>query len=169
MKTRGFTIVELLIVVVIIAILAAITIVSYNGIQQRAKDTQLSNAVNQWEKILKMYKAQGNSGSVVNSGTCLSRDPADFIAGLGLNAGECSPGRTVNSSSMTAIAAAYGGGALPRTVLPTVSYDGETWRGLIAYYTGALYLGYAKSGSTCFASSDVAAPVGNAVFCTRSI
>lgn len=32
----GFTIVELLIVVVVIAILAAITIVSYNGIQARA-------------------------------------------------------------------------------------------------------------------------------------
>ena len=32
-KQRGFTIVELLIVVVIIAILAAITIVAYNGIQ----------------------------------------------------------------------------------------------------------------------------------------
>ena len=31
---RGFTIVELLIVVVVIAILAAITIVSYSGIQQ---------------------------------------------------------------------------------------------------------------------------------------
>lgn len=33
----GFTIVELLIVVVVIAILAAITIVAYNGIQNRAK------------------------------------------------------------------------------------------------------------------------------------
>lgn len=36
-KQRGFTIVELLIVVVIIAILAAITIVAYNGITNRAK------------------------------------------------------------------------------------------------------------------------------------
>ncbi len=35
-KSRGFTIVELLIVIVIIAILAAITIVAYNGIQNRA-------------------------------------------------------------------------------------------------------------------------------------
>ena len=36
-KDRGFTIVELLIVIVVIAILAAITIVAYNGIQNRAK------------------------------------------------------------------------------------------------------------------------------------
>jgi prepilin-type N-terminal cleavage/methylation domain-containing protein len=35
-KARGFTIVELLIVIVVIAILAAITIVAYNGIQSRA-------------------------------------------------------------------------------------------------------------------------------------
>lgn len=40
-KTKsGFTLVELLIVIVIIAILAAITIVAYNGIQQRARDSQ---------------------------------------------------------------------------------------------------------------------------------
>ena len=35
-KQTGFTIVELLIVIVVIAILAAITIVSYNGIQKRS-------------------------------------------------------------------------------------------------------------------------------------
>ncbi len=38
-RQRGFTIVELLIVVVVIAILAAITIVAYNGIQNRTHDT----------------------------------------------------------------------------------------------------------------------------------
>lgn len=36
---QGFTIVELLIVVVVIAILAAITIVAYNGIQNRTHDS----------------------------------------------------------------------------------------------------------------------------------
>lgn len=44
-KDRGFTIVELLIVIVIIGILAAITIVSYTGITQRANGAKaLSNA-----------------------------------------------------------------------------------------------------------------------------
>lgn len=40
-KQTGFTIVELLIVIVIIGILAAITIVAYNGVQQRAKESAL--------------------------------------------------------------------------------------------------------------------------------
>lgn len=38
-KKQGFTIVELLIVVVVIAILAAISIVAYNGITNRAKES----------------------------------------------------------------------------------------------------------------------------------
>lgn len=40
-QTQGFTIVELLIVVVVIAILATITIVAYNGIQNSAKEAQV--------------------------------------------------------------------------------------------------------------------------------
>lgn len=42
-NSQGFTIVELLIVIVVIAILAAITIVSYNGITARARDTTLKS------------------------------------------------------------------------------------------------------------------------------
>lgn len=39
-KISGFTIVELLIVIVVISILAAITIVAYNGIQTRARTAE---------------------------------------------------------------------------------------------------------------------------------
>ena len=46
-KQKGFTIVELLIVIVIIGILAAISIVAYNGVTQKARDDQrLSDARN---------------------------------------------------------------------------------------------------------------------------
>jgi general secretion pathway protein G len=38
-KQAGFTIVELLIVIVVIAILATISIVAYNGIQARSRDS----------------------------------------------------------------------------------------------------------------------------------
>jgi len=56
-KTKpGFTIVELLIVIVVIGILAAITIVSYNGIQDRAKSVAAQSDVSQNAKLLEVYK-----------------------------------------------------------------------------------------------------------------
>ena len=54
-KQKGFTIVELLIVVVVIAILAAITVVAYNGITQRARNSVAQNALSQAQKKLATY------------------------------------------------------------------------------------------------------------------
>jgi len=66
-KPRGFTIVELLIVIVVIAILAAISVVAYNGIQARAKNTKTINATTAWIKLLKLYNAENNSWPTYNS------------------------------------------------------------------------------------------------------
>lgn len=55
-KTRsGFTVVELLIVVVVITILAAITIVVYNGIQDRARASVLTSALADISKKARIY------------------------------------------------------------------------------------------------------------------
>lgn len=52
----GFTIVELLIVIVVIAILAAISIVAYNGIQQRARASAASSALTQSVKKISVWQ-----------------------------------------------------------------------------------------------------------------
>lgn len=44
---RGFTIVELMIVIVVIAILAAITVIAFMGVQDRAEETQLQSDLRQ--------------------------------------------------------------------------------------------------------------------------
>lgn len=54
-RQTGFTIVELLIVIVVIGILAAITIVAYSGIQSRAQATAASSVVSQITRKLALY------------------------------------------------------------------------------------------------------------------
>lgn len=56
-KQAGFTIVELLIVIVVIAILAAISVVAYTGIQERARDAQRLQDMATIKKALLMYNA----------------------------------------------------------------------------------------------------------------
>ena len=55
--TSGFTIVELLIVIVVIAILASISVVAYNGIQQRSNNTRSTAAAKQLIGLIKAYTA----------------------------------------------------------------------------------------------------------------
>lgn len=64
-KIRGFTIVELLIVVVVIAILATITIIAYNGIQDRAKSAAFTASLDSFEKKVLLQKA--SSGTFMDS------------------------------------------------------------------------------------------------------
>ena len=52
---QGFTIVELLIVVVVIAVLAAITTIAYNGIQTRANNSAAGSAANTMSKKIHNY------------------------------------------------------------------------------------------------------------------
>lgn len=66
-RQSGFTIVELLIVVVVVAILATITIVAFNGIQAKARDSERAAETRTVMQALEMYAA--DNGSYPSVGT----------------------------------------------------------------------------------------------------
>jgi len=76
---RGFTIVELIVVIVIIGILAAITIVAYNGIQQRARAVTVESDLNGAAKQLAIDNiftgAYPASTAAANGGQGLKTSP----------------------------------------------------------------------------------------------
>lgn len=61
MKQRGFTIVELAVVITVIAILAAITIVSYRGVQQDGIDTKIRSIVKTAGDGVALKESKGGS------------------------------------------------------------------------------------------------------------
>jgi prepilin-type N-terminal cleavage/methylation domain-containing protein len=67
-KQSGFTIVELLIVVVVIAILAAITIVSFSGIQKKAQLASLQSGTRTTINKVELFRVDNNlyPGSIVD-------------------------------------------------------------------------------------------------------
>ena len=98
---KGFTIVELLIVVVVIAILASITIVSYNGIQASAKKSSTLATVRSYLQSLKAYKA--GEGSYPTTATyCLGAGytdrTGDSVADCRWNSGNVNPNTAFNTS-----------------------------------------------------------------------
>ncbi len=70
-RTRGFTIVELLIVIIVIAILAAIVIVTYNGIQQKANNTQTVESIAGYARVLHAYAVQNGTYPINTGYPCL--------------------------------------------------------------------------------------------------
>ncbi len=66
-SNKGFTIVELLIVIVVIAILAAITIVAYNGITARANTSSAQSTAATVIKKAEAYNAEKGNYALVTS------------------------------------------------------------------------------------------------------
>lgn len=122
-KDRGFTIVELLIVIVVIAILAAITIVAYNGITTRANATRAKgNAAN----ILKVVEAYAADDGNPTPGAYPT--PAQLTSYAGV--ARVPSGVTINST--LAITSSFGDGK-------TITYMNKgTTGGCIGYWDGSL-------------------------------
>jgi len=137
LKPQGFTIVELLIVIVVIGILAAITIVAFNGVQQKARtaavQSDLKNAATQISTIyadtgaypLNMPSLKKSDSTILHyayidaSSYCLSGTDSSSATWYrvssteGVRAGACPTGGTYwvgkNAAVNTQIAAPSGG------------------------------------------------------------
>lgn len=84
MKSRSvFTIVELLIVIVVIAILAAISVSAFSGMQVRAQNTVKTNELLDFAKLFKLYAAaEGNYPNMPNPGYCLGSGFPEGVGGI---------------------------------------------------------------------------------------
>ena len=75
-NTQAFTIVELLVVIVVIGILAAITIVSYSGVTKRAKIASLQSDLSNASQQLKMFKTTNTNEDYPTTIDCTIPDSA---------------------------------------------------------------------------------------------
>lgn len=76
--SSGFTLVELIIVIVVIAILASITIVSYNGVTQRANIARAQTTLKQAQQYIELHQIEHNEYPDNLSGSSISSDVMYF-------------------------------------------------------------------------------------------
>ncbi len=135
-KSQGFTIVELLIVVVVIAILAAITIVSYNGITNRANASAAKSSAASVQKKAEAYNAEkAQYPATFNVLTSASSGDSWYLNGVS-ESSSLTPENGKNTVTYTPCGVAASGTAAPS------NYAG------ISIYTGATIAYFAYSGST---------------------
>lgn len=133
-RKTGFTIVELLIVIVVIAILAAISIVAYNGIQNRAKNSQLASVVDTYVKAIEMYHAVEGSYPIAIPNSCLGTI-ADYPETDQFDAGVCNEYNDAVNSTLNSELSEYLE-TIPDGSYPPINGGDGMSRGIVYAYNG---------------------------------
>lgn len=76
-RVQGFTIIELLVVIVVIAILATISVVAYTGIQNRTNDSVVQSDLSNFAKKVQIVTA--NTGEYPVGGRTIATDGGSSI------------------------------------------------------------------------------------------
>jgi len=182
-KKQGFTIVELLIVIVVIAILAAITIVAYNGISQRAKQSAAASAATSAAKKALTYATVNSEQFPVDLPTAGVNNDANTVY-------EYSYDNTAKTYCITAtfqqvsyyvsnsnpnptagLCVGHIGGSINgwSEILVTASFGGVSQSNACGRYNGALYCwgnnsyGQLGNGNTTSSSVPVAVTTSGAL------
>lgn len=166
----GFTLVELLIVIVVIAILAAISVVAYNGIQQRAYASQAAAAVDGAVKILEMYKID-NGDYPDSDGDYVCLTASGSLPDIGnLAENQCDTGTgasislTLNSALSTYVA------SISNNTLPVVDYGHGAARSLMYSADGGMaILAYFVNGNQDCPRGDKDPSFNGATLCMVQI
>lgn len=141
-KAYGFTLTELLIVIIVIGILATIGIIAYRGIQERAKSVALVAGIDQWEKAIAIASIQGIR-LPSNTHTCLGRAD-DFPAADGFDEGVCLEGSNGETVEYDGAAFSTWGEEPPSGKMPvtTLTTGGVTYRsrGIWVHSSGSEYI-----------------------------
>ncbi|OYW43862.1 hypothetical protein B7Z28_00540 [Candidatus Saccharibacteria bacterium 32-45-3] len=169
----GFTIIELLVVIVVIGILATITVTGYNGVKERALSTKAASIANSYARLLQLYKSETGSYPLASQSSiyiCMG-EPSHYPAETGMYAGNCThTSSTVGNgtdSSLNAMLKAYTP-ALPDSRLPTVDAYGELYRGIVySKYASDFSVIYKLSGNQSCPGGSKYYDNGNVWFTTN--
>jgi type IV pilus assembly protein PilA len=149
-KQKGFTIVELLVVIVVIGILAAITIVSYTGVTAKANTAAAQSNASSVQSIVNAYytdnQAGGGNGSWPGTATAINT-----YAGLSTALATKPYGLTINLNTF-ALTSVNGRNNVSYMIKGTtggcIAYFNFGTSALNFYYVGDATAGTEGSGGT---------------------
>lgn len=136
-SNHGFTIVELLIVIVVIGVLAAVTIIAYNGIQNRASDSSIKADLKNIGQTLTIASLDtstypNDETGLSTKGLKLSKSPYGshlVSGGMSYNVLYCSTVTGYSPSKFAIIAASKSGNVFAFSDGQVVTYPTASWTG----------------------------------------